>query len=217
MPENTPNAFMAFVRRHGVAAGLVVVLVGGVAAAAAGMASHPASASAPAPSLSAPVISVNGPGATATAGNEVGASASPAPVPTATPWGHTIAGGPAPTASSAPTQVIHDGSSAQAPTLASWRNYAWMFAAAWANPAGGKDAWLARMAPFATADLMKQFGYTNIANVRPDTVTGVFLEQDGGSTVKFSVTFANQGTSMMGIMVVQPNLTWKVSQVGSFR
>lgn len=117
----------------------------------------------------------------------------PAPAPTATP------------------RVI--GTGPQAVTAKDWKPYAKDFAAAWANTADGKDAWLSRLKPLVSASLYEGFTRTDIRTVPNATLDSVSLAEESPAAKTFTA-YSTSGPLLQGRVSIQPDGSWLVDQVG---
>lgn len=113
--------------------------------------------------------------------------------------------------SAAAPRVI--GTGPQAVAEKEWKPYARDFAASWANTAGGKDAWLARLKPLVSAGLYEGFTKTDIRSVPNVALDGVSLAEDKLGVKTFTAYSAN-GALLEGRVRLQPDGSWLVDQVG---
>lgn len=105
------------------------------------------------------------------------------------------------------------GGAQQAVTAQDWRPPVEAFSAAWANPEGGKYAWLSRMKPYATPALESSLGYTDIGRIPADKLSTVSTIDKASGTVSFKAYYDDGGLRFQGIAVLQPNGTWLVDKV----
>ena len=124
---------------------------------------------------------------------------------------------PAPTAApeeNSPVE-IHVGDAQQAVEASDWRPVADGFAEAWANPDGGKDAWLKRLRPYVTDSLYRSFGYTDISNIPDDEYLSSSPMEEGGGTMSFQSHFVDGGNRFNGLLEIQNDGTWLVKTIRS--
>ncbi|MCC3292824.1 hypothetical protein [Arthrobacter sp. zg-Y1110] len=137
--------------------------------------------------------------------------------PEATEGAQDGTGGPdvsTPQPSETPELEIHVGNNQQAIEETDWRVNADAFSEAWANPEGGKEAWLKRLRPYVTDELYKSFGYTDIRNIPSDTLRSNSPMEEGGGTLSFQAIYADGGNRFNGLMQIQPDGTWLMSTIG---
>lgn len=113
-----------------------------------------------------------------------------------------------------PQQEIHVGNAQQAVEAGDWQPVADGFAAAWANPEGGKDAWLKRLRPYVTDSLYRSFGYTDISNIPDDEYLSSSPMEEGGGTMSFQAHFVDGGNRFNGLLEIQNDGTWLVKTIG---
>lgn len=219
---------VAFVRKNAVVVGLSAAMLIGVGTFAANaLQPERTAAPAPVPSIDSTASLGGGPVAAPTASATAGATATAAP--TAAPGasgggqsatgaaggsaGQPAAGGTTPSAQ--PTTAVTLGTANQAPTIQDWHPVAEKFAAAWANPSVGKDAWLAAMKPYATAQLLTELGRADIRNVPQDTLQNVRSVRHSERTWIFNAAY-NSGKIRFGASItVQNDGSWLVDHVGA--
>lgn len=109
---------------------------------------------------------------------------------------------------------IRVGDAQQAVEAADWSGTADAFSAAWANPEGGKDAWLARLKPYLTPSLYASFGYTDIRNIPTDTFVSTSPGEEGGGTMVFHALYKDGGNLFDGLLEIQNDGTWLVKTIG---
>lgn len=128
------------------------------------------------PSVSASAPGSNAGGQGSTTGSEDAAEGSEAP-------------GGAPAEAPAAQGPIQINDHQQAPEVGSWEEPVNGFAKAWANPAPGKDAWLAAMKPFVTPDMYKSFTYTDIRQVPQLEVEYVTIHDESPRTRTVKIVY----------------------------
>lgn len=131
------------------------------------------------------------------------ASSSPSAEPTA-----------APGTGSTPAQTpISVGFGPQAPEQGDWEPAADGFAAAYANPSVGREAWLAALKPFVTGSSYRGFENTDINRVQQDEVEYVLLDDELERIVRFHIYFKGGSQPLMGTAEIQNDGSWLVSSV----
>ena len=110
-----------------------------------------------------------------------------------------------------PMAGTHD----QGVTMEEWRPTAEKFAAAWANPEGGKEAWLKRLKPVVTDQLYSSFEYTEPHNIYKDTLKRVVTMESLGYAYDFQGEYEKNGPLFLGRIVAQPDGSWLVDGVTS--
>lgn len=106
------------------------------------------------------------------------------------------------------------GDTQQAVVASDWSETADAFSEAWANPEGGKEAWLARLKPYLTPSLYKSFGYTDIRNIPTDTFVSNSPAEEGGGTMVFHALYEEGGNRFNGLLEIQNDGTWLVKTIG---
>lgn len=106
------------------------------------------------------------------------------------------------------------GDTQQAVEAADWSETADAFAEVWANPEGGKKAWLARLKPYLTPSLYKSFSYTDIRNIPTDTFVSNSPGEEGGGTMVFHALYEDGGNLFNGLLEIQNDGTWLVKTIG---
>lgn len=106
------------------------------------------------------------------------------------------------------------GDTQQAVEASDWSETADAFSAAWANPEGGKEAWLARLKPYLTPSLYKSFSYTDIRNIPTDTFVSNSPGEEGGGTMIFHALYEEGGNRFNGLLEIQHDGTWLVKTIG---
>jgi hypothetical protein len=145
------------------------------------------------------------------------AAASATPSPTRSTAGNAARGAaPVVGQASGPTAApqIVAGGAQQAVTAQDWRPTAEAFAAAWANPEGGKDAWLARVKPYATPALAATFAYTDIRNIPTDKLASISTISEASGTVSFKAYYDDGGLLFQGLAIIKTDGSWLVDKVG---
>jgi hypothetical protein len=107
------------------------------------------------------------------------------------------------------------GNAQQAVTAAPWRPVAEAFSAAWASPAGGKDAWVAALAPYATPSLASTFNYTDIRNIPEDKLKTISTVQETAGTISFTASYEDGGTRFQALATLQPNGSWLIDKLSA--
>lgn len=123
--------------------------------------------------------------------------------------------GQAPAGAATASPEIVAGGAQQAVTAQAWRPVAEAFAAAWANPDGGKDAWASRLQGYATPALTATFAYTDIRNVPADELVSVSTIDEASGTVSFSAVYAEGGTRFQGLAIIRSDGSWLVDKVAA--
>lgn len=119
---------------------------------------------------------------------------------------------PTASASASETPSLSPGGQDMAPTMEDWRPVAEEFATAWANPEGGKDAWLKRLRPLTSDDAYEGLESTNEAAI-PD-LTFVAVEENvvNGNQVAVDASYEGQGKVLrMGLL--PDGTSWEVVYV----
>ena len=226
--HETTSPVLAYLKQHGVLIGVTAVILG---SAGVFVASQVADASSAAPAPKPTVQSTAGFGADTVAGaspsasagatgsaTASGASASPGAVsgastaPQITPTGSAQA---RTQATPYPQTTVTVGTGPQAPTEQDWTINAKAFAAAWANPGVGKDAWLAAIRPHVTDSLYKMLQLTDIRSVPTETLQGVSQDRHSGGALVYHPLFSSSKNQFQGLMKIQPNGVWLVDQLDS--
>jgi hypothetical protein len=200
-----------YLKDNAVVIGLVVIVAASVAFFAftqAKPAVDPAAEVKPATMATAALDPSAAPGAA----DATGASAATAGTTSAKP----AAGGPQnatqPTPTATPTQAIL-GKGPQAVTAKDWRLYAQNFSKAWADTAGGKDAWLGRLKPLVSPDLYAGFTRTDISTLPSVTYESVSMAEESKAAKTFRA-YSTEGQMLEGRVSVQADGSWIVDQVG---
>lgn len=120
---------------------------------------------------------------------------------------------PAPTASAYPEPTVTIGNGPQAPTLQDWKITARGFGAAFANPSGGKDAWLAGIKPYVTPALYAKYLPTDIRSIPTEKLLDVYQDKRSGGVVVYHPSYASGSNQFQALMKIQPDGTWLVDQV----
>lgn len=88
------------------------------------------------------------------------------------------------------------------------------FAKQWANPEGGKEAWLARLRPLITDDAYAGFSYTGEENILPLKLIKVTIVKDPGHLAsgfyRFIGTYEGCGDVILSTITPQPEGSWLV-------
>lgn len=222
---------VAFIRKNALVLGISAALLVGVGTFAAN-ALQPERTAAPAPvptinstaTLDGGVVAspAASPGSTAGA-----ATAAPSASPGSAGGGQSTAGAAggsagqpaggsgASTPSAQPAAPVTLGTANQAPTIQDWHPVAEKFSAAWANPSVGKDAWLAAMKPYATAQLLTELARADIRNVPQDTLYNVRSVKHSERTWIFNPTFTSGKDRFGASITVQNDGSWLVDHVGA--
>ncbi|MGK3708805.1 hypothetical protein [Arthrobacter sp. IK3] len=211
MAERRQNPVLAFLTGRGALIIITILIAAAVVYTVATGSTEPEDAPAPAPSA-APTAVLEG-GADDSVAPSAG-SGSPSPSATAQEGTEAPSGSGA-TPSPEPTLEIHIGNNQQAVEAADWKETADAFSAAWANPEGGKDAWLKRLRPYVTDSLYKSFGYTDISRVPSDTFRSTSPLEEGGGNMSFQAYFEEGGNRFNGLLQIQHDGTWLVKTIGS--
>lgn len=183
---------LAFVKRYWVALGIGTVVVGSLIFTGLGGG-----------------VSVPAETPTATAGGSVQSND---PLPSATTTA-PVAPTSAPTATFTPEFTVTNGPN-QAFTPPEWQPTAKAFASAWANPAEGKEAWLAGLKPYLDDSLYQDMENVDVNLVPIDTVVDVTELKNDHTGVVFSVSFANSDVRMKAYMQWDPAQSkWVVYQI----
>lgn len=120
---------------------------------------------------------------------------------------------PEPTVEAIPEDL---GDAIRAPEESKWDYASEKFAAAWANPSVGKEAWLKAMEPYATDELLAGFEYTDIRAVAQTEEVSVSLSEEIGDHRTFiAYDDINGGPLFEGLATRGDDGTWKVSKVGA--
>lgn len=225
---------LAFLKKNAAVVGVAGALVIGVGVYAVHAAEPERTAApGPVPSINSTASLAGGPTAAATAAASPGASGASGPTGASSgasgtsggpQGGAGVAGGSAgqpagATATSAapdrPQTTVTLGTAAQAPSIQDWTPVAEKFSAAWSNPSVGKDAWLAAMKPYVTAQILAQFSRTDIRNVPQDTFVSVHEVKKSERTHIFDPSFASGKDRIGASVTVQTDGSWLVDQVGA--
>lgn len=219
MPAKELHPVLQYLKDNIVVIGIIAVLALSIGFYAVSQASAKTQDATPAPAApevtAVPLDStLASPGAnaspTATAAGTPASTATPYPTSNPARGDSPVVGSTAgPTA--APEFVA--GGAQQAVTAQDWRPAVEAFAAAWANPEGGKDAWLARMTPHATPALASSLGYSDIRNIPADKLSSVSTIDKASGTVSFKAYYDDGGLRFQGIAVLQTNGSWLVDKV----
>ncbi|MCU6479089.1 hypothetical protein [Arthrobacter sp. A2-55] len=211
-----PRPILQFIKDKAAVLGILVFAVAAVIVALVLQGSRPASESAPEPTLSSaptaaletqsPVRPTEAPTQAATTRpSPTGDSSTAKPTE-----GPAVGIAPPP---GQPTPTYYAGNGPQAPTPKDWTPAATDFAAAWANPAGGKSAWLKRLKPLVTPKLYASFSYTDIRNIPTDTVDSVSLDREDPGVHTFKAYFKDGGYRFDAAAILQPNGSWLVDAI----
>ncbi len=125
------------------------------------------------------------------------------------------------TASAAATSDVPQlspGNNPQAPTAnGDWEPTARAFAEAWANPEGGRDAWLARLRPLVDDTTYQGFERTNFdAYITAQQLDRVQLDASDGPDVMVAIYYTNDTSTPAAKILLTPsgeNLTYQVTGV----
>lgn len=205
---------LQYLKDNAVVIGLIVIVAASVAFFAftqAKPAVDPAAEVKPAPIATAALGQASVPGATGASGAS-GAPTATAGTTSATPGAAGAQNAAQPTPTATPSQAIL-GKSPQAVTAKDWRLYAQDFSKAWANTAGGKDAWLSRLKPMVSADLYAGFTRTDINTLPTDPYQSVSLAEESKASKTFRA-YSTHGQMFEGRVSVQADGSWVVDQVG---
>ena len=123
------------------------------------------------------------------------------------------AGTPAPTASAYPEPTVTIGNGPQAPTLQDWKITARGFGAEFANPSGGKDAWLTAIKPYVTPALYAKYAPADIRSIPTEKLLDVYQDKRSGGVVVYHPSYASGSNQFQALMKIQPDGTWLVDQV----
>lgn len=119
----------------------------------------------------------------------------------------------APAPSAYPTPTVTVGNGPQAPTLQDWKITARGFSAAFADPSGGKDAWLARIKPYVTPGLYAKYTPADIRSIPTERLLDVYQDKRSGGVVVYHPSYASGSNQFEALMKIQPDGTWLVDQV----
>ncbi len=132
----------------------------------------------------------------------------------------TAGGSPAPGSStSAPTStaIFTAPDSQQVPPRQDPNDAATIFAKAWLNTDGGKDAWLGRLKPLISAELLDEFRTTDVIKI-PQVQLGLAATRDGSNRLNavFGIYEAGDNkTIAIGEETFQPDGKWQIIKLGS--
>ena len=139
------------------------------------------------------------PGATGTPSSPADASAAPS-----APAGE----------GSAPTQTpVSMGFGPQVPDRGDWRAGAEAFAAAYANPAVGRDAWLAALKPHVTESTYLGLESTDISRVSQDEVKYVLLDDELDRIARYRIYFVGGSQTIAATSEIQDSGGWLVNSI----
>ena len=97
-------------------------------------------------------------------------------------------------------------------TLGDWRPTARGFAEAWANPDGGKDAWLGRMKPMLTDEMYNRFKNTNENQIEDLNYEGLSVYSENENEEIIDISYEGQ-RDYMRIALTPAGEDWKVAYV----
>ena len=150
----------------------------------------------------------------------------PVPIPLGDPTTPAATGAPSgpadasagPTApageGSAPTQTpVSMGFGPQVPDRGDWRAGAEAFAAAYANPAAGRDAWLAGIKPHVTESTYQGLESTDISRVSQDEVKYVLLDDELDRIARYRIYFAGGSQTIAATSEIQDDGSWLVNSI----
>lgn len=207
---------LQLLKDNAVIVGILAVLIISIGAFAISQAS--AGTPQPAAQPAAPEVTavpLEAPSLEVTAGATPSTAATPQPTSGNPARGASPVVGQAPAAAATESPVIVAGGAQQAVTAKEWRPVAEAFAAAWANPDGGKDAWAARLQGHATPALAATFAYTDIRNVPTDNLVSVSTIEEASGTVSFNAVYEEGGTRFQGLAIIRPDGSWLVDKVAA--
>lgn len=102
----------------------------------------------------------------------------------------------------------------QAPGLDDWEPTAEDFAREWANPEGGKDAWLERLEPLTTEEAFGGLEDTSEDAIMDLEFSEVTLNQQDGDRVVADASYGDEGAVLrMGLLPEEQGTGWKVAYV----
>jgi len=119
---------------------------------------------------------------------------------------------PTPTASKSP--ILSAGGQKQAPTLGDWKPVAEKFATAWANPEGGKDAWLKRLRPLTNDKAYSGLENTSAERLPKLTFASLDTQVENESTVVVDAVYTGSSKPVLRIgLAPENNGQWQVVYV----